>query len=214
MFSAQRSVPAHIFQISPRRRPHERTPTMPSRTDDAKRALVKLLRSLGEDFGCRVTVTRDSPGHDVHRALRAVARKVHPDKPGGSQEMFQRLSAAHDAWSDLDKTQRTAGRPPAARECPADVVSAPPAGVIAPLYARPQPGKKEFRVNAQAVLLTYQGIGAARPSAMGSWPRFIAFVHANLRTWRAKHWTATLETMVGAGLRSPSTYLFYGLISR
>ena len=81
MFSAQRSVSAQIFQISARLRPHERTPTMPSRTDDAKRALVKLLRSLGEDFGCRVTATSDSPGHDVHRAVRAVARKVHPDKP-------------------------------------------------------------------------------------------------------------------------------------
>ena len=59
---------------------------MPSPLDVSKRALVALLRSLGLAFGCPVTVTRDSSEQQVKGAFRSVARKVHPDKPGGSQE--------------------------------------------------------------------------------------------------------------------------------
>ena len=68
---------------------------MPSPLDVSKRALVALLRSLGLAFGCPVTVTRDSSEQQVKGAFRSVARKVHPDKPGGSQEEFKKPSAAH-----------------------------------------------------------------------------------------------------------------------
>ena len=85
---------------------------MPSGQDTAKRALVKLLRDLAAAFTCDVDVTRDSSEQEVNRAFRRVARKVHLDKPGGSQEDFQKLSAAHDAWTDLLKNRAAPGRPP------------------------------------------------------------------------------------------------------
>jgi len=85
---------------------------MPSQRDALKRALVSLIRSLAQAFGCHVAVSRDSTDQEVRQAYRAVARKVHPDKPGGSKEEFQKLSAAHDAWSDVIKSGARAGRPP------------------------------------------------------------------------------------------------------
>ena len=84
---------------------------MPSAQDMAKRALVQILRAQGHAYGVGVTVTRESPPGGVTRAYRAVARKVHPDKPGGRKEDFQKLSAAHDAWADLIKASGSVGWP-------------------------------------------------------------------------------------------------------
>ena len=81
----------------------------------AKRALVQILRAQGRAYGVDVAITRESPPGDVTRAYRAVARKVHPDKPGGRKEDFQKLSAAHDAWADLIKASGSVGRPPQPR---------------------------------------------------------------------------------------------------
>ena len=62
---------------------------MPSAQEIAKRALVQLVRTQGSQYGVDVAVTRESPPGDVTRAFRALARKAHPDKPGGSKEDFQ-----------------------------------------------------------------------------------------------------------------------------
>ena len=51
-----------------------------------------------------------------------------------------------------------------------------------------------FRVRAQAVLLTSQGVDAAKEVALQCWARFVKFVKGNLRVWGVKYWTATLET--------------------
>ena len=88
---------------------------MPSSCVAAKRHLVRLLRTLGVKYGVQVMVNRDSPPQDVNRAYRSVARKTHPDKPGGSTKDFQTLSAAHDAWAELQKAERPVGRPPEAQ---------------------------------------------------------------------------------------------------
>ena len=82
--------------------------------DVAKRRLVRLLRELGQTYGVQVGVTRESPPEEVKRAFRSVARKAHPDKPGGCTKDFQALSARHDAWADLHRAERHAGRPPKA----------------------------------------------------------------------------------------------------
>ena len=50
-----------------------------------KKHLVKLNRKPTVII-IPVTVTRDSSEQQVKGAFRSVARKVHPDKPGGSQE--------------------------------------------------------------------------------------------------------------------------------
>ena len=85
---------------------------MPSTVDVAKRQLVRLLRELGQTYGVQVGVTRESPPEEVKRAFRSVARKAHPDKPGGCTKDFQALSARHDAWADLHRAERHVGRRP------------------------------------------------------------------------------------------------------
>ena len=88
---------------------------MPSAQEIAKRALVQLVRTQGSQYGVDVAVTRESPPGDVTRAYRALARKAHPDKPGGSKEDFQKLSASYNAWADLMKAAGAVGRPPQPR---------------------------------------------------------------------------------------------------
>ena len=78
--------------------------------DVAKRRLVRLLRELGQTYGVQVGVTRESPPEEVKRAFRSVARKAHPDKPGGCTKDFQALSARHDAWADLHRAERATAR--------------------------------------------------------------------------------------------------------
>ena len=165
--------------------------SMPSAQDMAKRTLVQILKAQGRAFGVNVTVTRESPPADVTRAYRAVARKVHPDKPGGRKEDFQKLSAAHNAWADLLKAAGSVGRPPQPRD---DEVQAAPKGEVVPHAVLEAVRDKRFRVRAQAVLLTYQGVDAAQSAALQCWARFLKFVKGNIRAWGVKHWTATLET--------------------
>ena len=49
---------------------------MVSAIDRCKRALVTLLQTLARLYGCRVTVTRDSPDDVVKRACRTVSKKT------------------------------------------------------------------------------------------------------------------------------------------
>ena len=152
---------------------------MPSERETRKRALVSLLRSLGQAYGCHVSISRSSTDQEVRRAFRAVALKVHPDKPGGSNAEFQKLSAAHDAWADLVKSGARAGRPPKTQEAAqAEREPKPASPVVLP---EAKQAKKEFRINRQAVLLTYQGYPATRDAALSTWARFLGFIRRNLR---------------------------------
>ena len=164
---------------------------MPSLLESAKRALVALLRTLGAAYGCPVAVTRDSPEKEVHSAFRSVARKVHPDKEGGNEEAFKKLSAAHDQWNDLLENPPSVGRPPKAER---GQQGTPPPGCAPPVAVPQEESRKTYRVNTQAVLLTYQGLASALAVALASWARFLQFVSGSLRKWGVRHWTATLET--------------------
>jgi hypothetical protein len=55
------------------------------------------------------------------------------------------------------------------------------------------PRRKEYRIQAMAVLLTYNGFG----DDIEQWLRFLSFVQARLRQWTVKHWCATLEAGQG-----------------
>ena len=90
---------------------------MVSALDQAKRALVALLRTLAAAYACAVQVTRDSADAELRTAYRAVSRKVHPDRPAGNAADQQRLNAAHEKWQARlravlrsKKAQSVAGR--------------------------------------------------------------------------------------------------------
>ena len=184
---------------------------MPSLVDVAKRTLVRLLLQLAGMYGADVTVDRSSAAQEVSRAFRKVSLRVHPDKPGGNLAAFQNLSAAHDAWAELEKRRAPAGRraqeqpkpkggpagrhprpkPSHAKREHGSTTSAP-APPLLPLEAAA--GKRVHRVRGRALLLTYQGIDACEELALQCWARFLDFVMERLRMWGVNHWTATMET--------------------
>ena len=135
--------------------------SMPSAQEIAKRALVQLVRTQGSQYGVDVAVTRESPPGDVTRAYRALARKVHPDKPGGSKEDFQKLSASYNAWADLMKATGAVGRPAQPR---AGEIQVAAKGAVIPRDPLGEAARSAYRVRAQAVLLTYQGVDASTPT--------------------------------------------------
>ena len=169
---------------------------MPSPRDVATRHLVHLLRKLGKKYGVPATVNRDSQPPDISRCYRSVARKAHPDKPGGSTADFQQLNVAHETWAKLQKEERPVGRP-AKDRC---VRSKPlghqpePQGALAPALLSPPEQCEGFRVQARAVLLTYQGFPADLGEALEIWGNFVMFIKHNKKDWGVNHWTATLET--------------------
>ena len=57
--------------------------------------------------------------------------------------------------------------------------------------SRPTQAPKGYRIQGEAVLLTYQGWPAM---ALAMWARFVEFVRHRTNQWRVKHWSATLET--------------------
>ena len=137
---------------------------MPSKIDVAKRRLVSLLRDLGKIYEVQVVVTRESPPEEVNRAFRSVARKVHPDKPGGSTKDFRALSAKHDDWADLQRVERPLGRPPRVR--PLGSKDKKQGAVVLPVSSSAEQ-RRELRITARAVLLTYQGFTADLPGFAG-----------------------------------------------
>ena len=100
-----------------RQAPRLKSSTMPSEVDNAKRELVKLLRSLSQRYQLRLDVSRDSSDKEVSKAFKKVSLRVHPDK-GGEQADFQLLSATNDTWQELVKRKGAVGRPPTEAKAP------------------------------------------------------------------------------------------------
>ena len=163
---------------------------MVSAVDRAKRALVALLRYLATAYGCVVDVTRGSDDAAVRRAYRLVSRRVHPDR-GGSEEDQKKLNGAHDDWCKAQREKGPRGRPAQGADRPeahSEQRAAAPSGLAE--QAGAPPPRAAFRVETQAVLLTYQGI----TGGVQQWERFVAFVRKQQKVWRVQYWTATLET--------------------
>ena len=161
---------------------------MPSEMDVAKRNLVRVLTSLARKYGVHLALTRDSTPGEVQTAYRSVARKAHPDK-GGSNDDFQRLSAANDVWQELHKKRTPVGRPPKAS---ATRNPRPSSGRPFALVVPDE--QKEFRIRSRAFLLTYQRFPADVACALSIWVRFVDFVERHVRLWCVRHWTATAES--------------------
>ena len=141
----------------------------------AKRAFVSVLLTLATAYGLHVDVTRDSSDEVLQKAYRKVSRAVHPDK-GGSPEDAQRLNALRDGWHEARRGGQPAHRP-MRRPAAADALVEP---------------RRACRVNAMAVLLTYQSWPADAGAA--TWAAFCDFVAGHLGAWGVKHWAATMES--------------------
>ena len=149
----------------------------------ARRSLVRVLLALAATYGVTLSLTKDSGDAQVITAHRKVVRKVHPDK-GGKTADAQRLQSAKDEW-DSKKTKSRPGRPKAPnkprapRQEQQDCLE----------MADPEEARKVFRIQAGAVMLTYNGV-----KDLAQWRRLVSFFHENYRAWGVKHWCATLET--------------------
>ena len=139
----------------------------------AKRALVSLLLSLAQQYGVRVTITRDSSDSLVEAAFRSVVKKVHPDK-GGAVADAQRLQQARKEWQDAKSKASAGGGRPAK------------AAVVATVAKEGQQ-RTLYRIRSTAVLLTYHGI------AEDAWQAFLAFVSSHLTEWGVAKWCASME---------------------
>ena len=164
---------------------------MVSAVDMAKRALITVLRLLATAYGCvGVAVTRDSDDAAVRRAYRQVSRRVHPDRPGGSEEDQKKLNAANDAWCEAQREKVPRGRPARGKGREARQQGTPAEGLAAhvPSGSSTRAG---FRINAAAVLLTYQGFEGVQ-----QWERFLVFIGGvtTERVGRAeKCWAARMD---------------------
>ena len=114
-----------------------------SRLELATRAFVVVLLALARRYELLLQVNRDSPAEQLVKSYRKLLLKVHPDK-GGRKEDVQKLQAAKEEWEKARQTSSgKAGRPSAQ-------------GDGASLVTKGQ--RKEYRVHASVVLLTYHGL--------------------------------------------------------
>ena len=96
---------------------------------------------------------------------------------------MQRLQAAKETWQQTCSQSVGKGGRPRTRASDEPVVA--------------RCRRSEYRVQAEVVLLTYQGVVDLK-----QWHRFIAFVHQSLEKWGVQRWGATLEVCETDGLHT------------
>lgn len=156
----------------------------------AKRTLVSLLLSLARAYQILIQINRDSSDEDVKKAFRKVSVKVHPDK-GGATADFQRLNEARAAWLEAAgrSEDRSKGKGRGGRQQRA---SSSTGANLATAMSQWQDDKKRYRIQGEAILLTYQ---SWPPSLVDKiWKAFLAMVRASLDKWSVRRWAATAET--------------------
>ena len=135
-------------------------------------------------------MNRDSPPEQVLNAYRKVLLKVHPDK-GGKKADTQKLQEVKEAW---DKARKgSAGK--------ADSTT----GAVVVTKAK----RKEYRVNAHVVLLTYQGV-----AGLEQWHRFVAWARGSLKKFGVQRWGATLEACETDGLHTHLVFQFSAKVDK
>ena len=147
-----------------------------SKVGAATRTFVVVLLALARVYKLVLEVNRDSSAEQLVKAYKKVLLKTHPDKGGKTADQVK-LNAAKETW---DKTRGRGTQPP----------------VEGRLVAARQE-RKEYRVHAAVVLLTYQGV-----VDLEQWHRFVAFARQSLKKWGAQKWGATLEACETDGLHT------------
>lgn len=183
---------------------------------DAFRAFVAVLKPMLAKYGVRggETVQRDG-AHDVALKLyKKLLLKVHPDK-GGDENDFKRIQEVKEAF---DAASVGHGSVPGRRSTGSRTTrAAGPGGAGAAGSAHPAPDcfvleaqglcefcgedSSSFRVQAKAVLLTYNGV-----SDWDTWVAFKSAVGAKLRDWRVKYYGSrgVVQEVFSAGPPLPS----------
>ena len=150
----------------------------------AKRAFVSVLLKLAVEYGVAADVNRESDDKAISQAYRRVVRKVHPDK-GGSKKKFQTLQVAKETWDTARQGARPAGNPALSE------------GQLVLLSAQ----SGQFRVHAQAVLLTYSG-----KWSLALWAAFVEWVRCQLAPWTVRSWCGHRMRMACWGSGVPGIY--------
>ena len=132
----------------------------------AKRALVSVLLKLAFDYGVAVDINRESDDRAVLQCYRRVVKKIHPDK-GGHKKTFQTLQVAKEAWDTARQGARPAGN----------------LALVESQLVLASAQSKQYRVHAQAVLLTYSG-----KWSLQLWAAFVAWVRCQLAPWTVGSW--------------------------
>ena len=140
-------------------------------------------------YNFTLTCKRESSDEEVIRDFRKLALRVHPDR-GGDTTHQQELNDARAKWDKARKQTGGAGRPKGPKHGAASSDMCSTLKVTASGKQAGAGAKKEFRIHASAVLLTYMGFS----EGLEQFSRFLAFVKSHLKTWRIRHWSATLET--------------------
>ena len=83
---------------------------MPALVQAAKRALVSLLLAFARRYEVAISINRDSPDAEVHKAVKKMLRRVHPDK-GGRPEDCVELNNKRDEWNRAKEVHGSVGRP-------------------------------------------------------------------------------------------------------
>ena len=171
------------------------TVAMPaSKVQVATRAFVAVMLALARCYQLLAQVNRDSSPEEMLKAYKRVLLKAHPDK-GGSNEHMQRLQAAKESWQQAREHGTANGGRPRARAS------------TEPAVARRQ--RAEYRVQAEVVLLTYQGVVDLK-----QWHRFTVCVRNSLKQWGVRRWGATLEACETDGLHAHLVLQFARQVDR
>lgn len=166
----------------------------------ATRAFASVLLLLARRYQLHLVVNRDSSQEVLLKAYKKVVLKVHPDK-GGTKEDAQKLQAVKTEWDKARKRPAdTGGRPSA---------GAPGGGLVPVRKCEERKARKEYRVQAVVVLLTYYGV-----VDLQQWHRFVAFVRGSLKKWGVKKWGATLEACETEGLHTHLVLQFAKTVDR
>ena len=111
-------------------------------------------------------MNRDSSREPLLKGYKKVLLKVHPDK-GGCKGDAQKLQTARENWDAAQKSSSPkAGRPSA---------MAADGALVCQTGGK---SRKDFRVCAAVVLLTYQGF-----ADQAQWHRFVDFCRKSLKKW-------------------------------
>ena len=158
----------------------------------ARRALVRVLQALATVYSLALGLNREATDLEVTKAYKRVLLKAHPDK-GGNTADAQKLQAAKEGWDKAKRSCPAGGRPKSGEKAAGQGgqrsgTAQAAAGAGAQELAADAGGRKCFRIRSTAVLLTYSGF-----TDLQQWSRFLAHVQSHLRTWKVKHWCATLE---------------------